>query len=116
MLFHFVNLANVGMVERRGGTRFSLETFHRSSVVRQLLRQELQGNAAAQLNVLSLIDHSHASATDYLEHSVMGDLLANPVCGERGKKLGAASGIGRHPHWRGKPIAAFGYGFYVFQP
>jgi hypothetical protein len=46
-------------------------------VLSNLVRQELQGDKAVQLYVLSLIDHTHPAATKLLDDPVVRDGLAN---------------------------------------
>src|SRR5580704_15162036 len=44
---NFVNGADVGMIQRGGGSRFAAETFERLLVFRHVLWKEFQGNVAA---------------------------------------------------------------------
>src|SRR5437879_6342098 len=60
----FVNLVNgadVGMVERRSGARFSLEPFQRLAIAREIVGQKLQRDEPAKLDVFGLIHHAHSA-------------------------------------------------------
>src|SRR5262249_21169421 len=65
------------MIQGRGGTSFPLETFERLPILGQLFGQELQGDAAAELGVFGLVDHTHAAATELLQDAVVRDGLAD---------------------------------------
>ena len=53
MFSELVDVANVGMVKRRGGARLAAETLQRLRVAAQLLGQKLQRYRTAQLEVLA---------------------------------------------------------------
>ena len=78
-----VDGANVGMVQRRSGSRLAQEAFQRGAVFGGILRKEFEGNLAAQAGVLGLIDDSHAAAAQFLQYAVMRDSLADQVPGSR---------------------------------
>src|SRR5215472_2742718 len=61
----------MGMVESRGGARLALKTLQSLAVLGKMFRQKLQGDEAAELGVLGLIDHTHPAATQLLEDAVM---------------------------------------------
>src|SRR6266850_1852403 len=71
--FNVVNRADVRMVERRGGTRFSSEPLEGLAVFRKFLRQEFQRHEAAQLSVFSLVNDTHTAATKLLHDAIVGD-------------------------------------------
>jgi len=71
MLADFVDGADVGMIERRGGPRFTLKPFEGLTVRGNALGQELEGDEAAKFGVLGLIDHTHPAATQLLHDPVM---------------------------------------------
>ena len=54
MLLDFMDGADVGMIERRCRSRFTLEPLQREWFIYQLFRKKLKRNLAAQLQVLSL--------------------------------------------------------------
>ena len=45
---HFIDRANVGMIEHRSGARFALESLARLLVAGQVFREEFQGNEAVE--------------------------------------------------------------------
>ncbi len=64
--FNRMDGADVGVVERRGGACFALKSLHRGRIVGQFLGQELQRDAATQLDVFRLVHHTHAAAAQNL--------------------------------------------------
>ena len=81
LLADVVNGADVGMVESGGGLGFALEAAESLRVSGDLVGQELQGDEAAELNVLGLVDDTHAAAAEFLDDAVVRDGLADQ--GER---------------------------------
>src|SRR5215472_14650275 len=73
-LADFVDDADVRVIERRGGARFELEALQRLLMLRQVFGEELQRDAATELNVLSNPHRSHAAGAEALEHLIMGNL------------------------------------------
>jgi hypothetical protein len=61
LLVNFVDGADVGMVQSRGGLPFTLEARQGLGIFSNLVRQKLQGDKAMQLYVLSLVDNTHAA-------------------------------------------------------
>ena len=59
-----VDRADVGVVQRGGRARLALEALERLRVAAELLGQELQRDAAAELRVLRLVDDAHAAAAE----------------------------------------------------
>ena len=79
MLTHIMDGADVGMVQRRGGPGFTLESFQCLAVLRQLVRKELQGHMPAQASVFGFVNDTHSSATELLYDFVMSDRVADHV-------------------------------------
>ncbi len=77
LLVNFVDRADVGMVQRGSGLRFALEAGEGLRVFGNVVGQELQGDEAVQLHVLSLVDHTHAAAAELLDDAVVRDGLAD---------------------------------------
>ena len=129
MFSEFVDRANVGMVERRGGARLAAETLQRLRIAAQLFGQKLQRHTAAQLEVLGTIDHAHAAAADDVQHAI----VRNRPAGQRSRVgLHAHGGAsvacdlstrfagrifgGSHPlHRHHQPVAAAGHGLDVLR-
>src|ERR1700674_3298976 len=65
------------MVEGGSGTRFAAEALQRQMVLRHLIGQEFQSDEAAQIGVFSLVNHTHAAATDLLHNAIVRDCLAD---------------------------------------
>src|ERR1700678_812521 len=57
VLSDFVNGADVGMVQRRRSPGLTAETFESLRILRHVIRQELEGDEAAQFGVLGLVNH-----------------------------------------------------------
>jgi len=68
--------ADVRMIECRGRSRFPLEAFEGDAVVRQLLRQELQRDQAAESDVLRFVNHAHAPAPETAKNAITRDRFA----------------------------------------
>jgi hypothetical protein len=69
--------ADVGMLKRGGGPRLALEALESFGVFREIVRQELQGDAPPELQILRLVDDSHAAAAELAEDPVVRDSLAD---------------------------------------
>ncbi len=72
-----VRSTDVGMVQRRRGTRLALKAVNRLSVVRELDREEFQRHLTRQPGIVRLVDDAHAALAELRDNKVMGDCLAN---------------------------------------
>ena len=62
---------------RLGGLEgFELEPIDRLSIVGAIGRQEFQCNRAGELEVFRLVDHTHPTAAELLNDSIVGNDLA----------------------------------------
>src|SRR5713101_2303494 len=77
VLADFVDGANIGMIQSRGRTGLAAEAFQCLRVSRQFIGQEFEGDEAAKLGILSLVDHTHPAATGLLIDAVVRDGLAD---------------------------------------
>src|ERR1700693_3926947 len=77
VLADFVDGANVGMIQRRGGARFARDSCERLPVFNQLFGKKLEREESAQRGVFSLVHHTHAPTTQLLKNPVAGNDLAN---------------------------------------
>jgi hypothetical protein len=68
-----VDGADVRMIQRRGRPGLAAETLQGSGVVGQLLGEEPERHAAAEMGVLGLVHHPHPSTSELLEDRVVGD-------------------------------------------
>jgi hypothetical protein len=64
------------MTEGGGRLGFALEAAQGGGVGSHVVGKELQGNVAVKLEVLGLVDHAHAAATDLTQDLVMRDRRA----------------------------------------
>src|SRR6266576_4427081 len=71
-----VNCADVGMVEGGGCASFTPETFQSLRITGNVVGQELQGDEAAKLGVLGLVDHTHSAAAQFLQDAIVRNGLA----------------------------------------
>ena len=72
-----VDRADVGMVQSGSGLRFALKALEGLRVVGYIVGQELQGDEAAELGVLGLVDDAHAAAAELFDDAVVRDGLAD---------------------------------------
>ena len=93
----FVDGADVGMIQGRGGASFAAETFQGLRVSRNIVRQEFESDEAAKFGVLGLVDHTHAAATEFLDDAVVRDGLADHAQGCYGGKGGKSMKAGELP-------------------
>src|ERR1700733_7647775 len=75
MLFNFVDGADIGMVQCRGGLGFTLKTLEGDRITGELFWQKLQRYQPTQFEILRFENHSHATAPDDIEYAVMRNLL-----------------------------------------
>src|SRR5215471_6123627 len=71
------------MVKRGGRTRLAVEPFHSSWIASHFLRQELECDTAAELDVFRFIDNPHAPTTQYSEHAIVRNLLSEQIGSRR---------------------------------
>ena len=70
-----MNRADVGVIQRRGGSRFTFESFQRLRIAREFFRQELQRDVATELEVFRFVHHAHAAAPELFQDAIVGDGL-----------------------------------------
>jgi hypothetical protein len=73
----FVDGADVGMIESRGGTRLATKAFQGLRVLREAIGQEFEGYEAAKLGVFGFIDHAHTAPTNLFDDAVVRNGLAD---------------------------------------
>ena len=69
--------ADVGVVQGAGGAGLALEALERVAVVGERVRQEFQGDVAAQQSIFRLINHAHAPRAQLAHHAVMRNSLSD---------------------------------------
>ena len=77
MLADFVNRADVGMVQRRSGSRLPPEALQGLRARQQIIRQELQRDVAFEAQVLRLVHHTHPASPELLQDVVVRNGLAD---------------------------------------
>src|ERR1019366_4900164 len=77
MLADFIDGADIGMIESRRRTCLPAKPFQCLRVARQFIRQEFEGYKPAKVGVLSLVDDTHAAATEFFDDAVMRDDLVD---------------------------------------
>ena len=73
----FVDGADIGMIQRRGGLRFSLKAGQCLRVFGHVVGQKLQRDESVQSYVFGLVHHTHAAAAELFDNAVMRDGLAD---------------------------------------
>ncbi len=71
ILAEFVDRADIGMIERRGGLGFAEEALEGLGFVRPFRRKEFQGDYPIQLHVLGGVNDAHPAATNLLMDPVV---------------------------------------------
>jgi hypothetical protein len=70
-----VDRADVRVIERRGDAGLALQALNGAGVARELVRQELQRDTAAEAMVARFVDLAHASRAELGHDLVMRYLL-----------------------------------------
>ncbi len=73
LVVNFVDGADVRMVQCGGCLGFALKPAERLRVFGDVVGQELKGDKAVELDILSLIDHTHPAAAEFLNDAVVRD-------------------------------------------
>src|SRR5208282_2428744 len=73
LLAYFVDGADSGMVESGSGAGFAAKPLQGVRILGYIVREELEGHEAAEVQVLCLIDHAHASTTELFHYAVVGN-------------------------------------------
>ncbi len=70
-----VDLANIGMVQGRGGARLTVEAGRYGRRFREILGKELDGDVAIKPGIVGTVDLAHPAAAQQFQHLVVGDCL-----------------------------------------
>src|SRR5215475_5709859 len=73
----FVNGADVGVIERRSRLSFAFEAGESFGVPAKLIGHELQCDRTAKTSVFGFVNHAHATTTELLDDSIVGDGLSD---------------------------------------
>ena len=72
-----VDGADVGMVQGGSSARLATKARQGQGIVSNIRRQELDRHEAAELQVLGLVNHSHAATAEFFHDAVVGDGLVD---------------------------------------
>ncbi len=72
-----VDGTDVGMVQRGGGTRFTLESFERLRIVGEIVGEKFESDEAAEARVFGFIDNTHSATAEFIDDAVVRDCLAD---------------------------------------
>src|SRR2546428_9766558 len=72
-LAHFVNGADVRMIERSGRTRLAQQADSRGGVAEQIRWQQLDRHIAIQCLIVRSIDFAHPARADFFQDAVMAE-------------------------------------------
>jgi hypothetical protein len=75
-----VNRADVGVIQRRGGTGLALKPLQCLGIVGDLRGEKLEGYITAEAGILRFVNDTHATAAQFLGDAVMRDGLSD-LCG-----------------------------------
>jgi hypothetical protein len=68
---NLVDGADVGVVQRRSGSRFAAKPLRGLRVVDRFIGKEFEGDEAAEFQILGLVDLTHASTADLFQNTVV---------------------------------------------
>ncbi len=77
VLANFVNCANVRMIQSGRGTSLPPESFQRLRIIRQGVGEKLESDKTVELDVLSLVDHTHPTASELAQDTIVRDCVPN---------------------------------------
>jgi hypothetical protein len=83
LVVDFVDGADVRVIQRGGSFGFALKAAQRLRIFRYLHGQEFEGNKPAELDILGLVDDTHAATAEFSNDAVMGNGLADEGRGVR---------------------------------
>ena len=83
ILAHLVDRHDVGVVQSCGGAGLAAEPLLDHPVAGDLPRQDLERNAAAQRDLLGLVNDAHAAPADLAEDPVVADFAQGWIRGRR---------------------------------
>src|SRR5260370_14481615 len=89
-LAHFINRADVRVIQGGGGTRFPKDELARLRIGESVCREQFEGSVAVECFVPGAKDYTHTASASFFQHDVMGECLANhqegPVRGMIGRR------------------------------
>ena len=79
----FVDGANVGVIQGRGGLRFALKAFESLQVAGDAVGKEFKSDEAVELGVFGFVDNAHPAAAEFFDDTEMGNAAADQTWGIR---------------------------------
>ena len=79
LVVDLVDGADVGMVQGRSSLGFALEAVQSLRILGQFIRQELEGDKAAEFYIFGLVDDAHPATAEFFDNAVVRDGLADHV-------------------------------------
>jgi hypothetical protein len=76
-LVDIVDGTDIGVIQRRGCTRFAAETLEHLRIVGHVVGEKLQRNEAAESSVLGSVHNPHTAFAQLFDNAVMGNDPAN---------------------------------------
>jgi hypothetical protein len=73
LVVNFVNGADVGVIQRGSGFRLALKAGECLRVFGYVVGEELEGNKATELDILSFVNHTHPTAAEFFDDAVVRD-------------------------------------------
>jgi hypothetical protein len=83
-LAHGVHVHDVRVVQRGGGAGLVFEPLQVTRIEHRGERQDLEGDAAAQRELLGLVDHAHAAAADLADQAEVAEFAETEGVGPLG--------------------------------
>jgi hypothetical protein len=74
-LFDRVDRANVGVIQRGGGSRFTLETLEKLGVLRHFVGKKFESDFASEARVVGLVHDTHAATAQFAGDCVVRNTL-----------------------------------------
>ena len=76
-LSHFINRADMWMIQSRSGTRFAQNLLAGFAIRKRVRRRQLEGHIAMQSFVPRTKNYAHTTGASLIQHQVVGECLAN---------------------------------------
>ena len=77
LLANVIDGADIGMVQARSGLGFAAKAAKGVRIVGDIIGKELEGDEAVQAQIFGLVDDAHPAATEFFNHFVVRDSLAD---------------------------------------
>src|SRR5271167_2233944 len=78
---NFVDGADVGMIQRRGGPGFTAKSLEHLWIFRDGVRKKFQCDKPAERRILGLVDNTHSATAEFLDDAIVRNVLTNERIG-----------------------------------